>query len=812
MKRFAGALFAGLLTLIMVVPLWANGLGWDDLAGPRVTGPAPSQYDPAEFHQIMRKEQRLFTDPQFHQRPLRQYQRNYPRHFRVVDSWFDVFWDTPSFATSRTDGAALITFMFRDIAAFRPTGNRSMFSITDFMNVGLRRWQGSRQAYPVYGYWALQDFSARNKDLVQKHMTNVASFSFHQYFHAYRRNDHSRAFTFKRIIHFLDYYKLPVICLLPNTNETVLIYKVVIRDDGQAAMFYYRPSDDAFYRRANEQYMKNVIFVRMQQGQVIFFNNARYDNRSYRFYGGLDDVMIIDNMAQIYSEVAPMLRMSGVIADISGKGDPIRGGMALGTMIGTLFSPVSGDQKFGTIANVLMGNTPYSMTPSQVNNIPPPTSQTLQWPQEYPLGVKPSYIPQGQTGVNHGQWEQQYSQVDTYTPGQYGQDILFPKGNYPVPGSPNYPGGQLPPWVMQEKPGTFNLSAFFRFPWSNSQGGSYHDPRIGQNRDHALPPERFYPDKPGQYIPVNPGQQGPFKPPVCLPTPPVMPPYIPKPPVIYPPRPTLPIPPRPPIVIRPPKPPVIIPPRPPRPPVPPKPPKPPTKPPHWPSHCNREYPHRSTKGHLFSGKRAGTGPGKFKLIGECYDDEYYNRYGYDEDGYDREGYDPWGEDRRGYDRKGYDPWGYDRRGEDPKGHKCHSSRLNKIRALYHRAPLRFRQKYAIGKRSGKVVRRRDRRVIWEPRHGSTSSNNTSKGSNVTTSNGSRPHGNIDQSRPTKTNEKGHVIQYTPPGGKSTGAKAPTVTQTKTTVTKTTKTTVTTKSGQKVNVPIAGRKYRSYHRK
>ena len=738
MKRFAGALFAGLLTLALVIPLWASGLDWNDLAGPQVTGPVTSQYNPSEFDQILRQEQRLFTDQKYHQRPLRQHTRNYPRHFRVVDSWFDVFWDTPCFSTSKSDGAALITFMFRDIAAFRPTGSRSFFSITDFVNVGIRRWQGSRQAYPVNGYYALQDFSAKNKDLVSKNMTNVASFSFHQYFHASQRNDNSRAFTFKRIIHFIDYYKLPVICLLPNTNETVLIYKVVVRDDGQAAMFYYRPSDDAFYRRANEQWMKNVIFVRMQQGQVLFFNNARYDNRDIRFYGGLDDVLIIDNMAQIYSEVAPMLRMSGVIADITGKGDPIRGGMALGTIFGSLISGGSGDEKVGTIASVLLGQTPYTMAPSQVNNIPPPTSQTLQWPQEYPLGVQPEYIPKGQQGLDYNQYQQTYGQVDNYTPGQYGQDILFPNGNYPVPGNQNYPGGQLPPWVIQEKPGTFNLSAFFRFPWNNSTGGSYHDPRI-QQRDHALPPERFYPDGgSGMSISVGIGQSGticppigqwepPFKPPVFLPPQPQLPPYIPQPPVIYPPRPPILIPPKPPIIVNPPKPPVILPPkppviyppkpprppRPPKPPLPPKPPKPPKPPTTWPSHCNSQYPHRSTKGHLFSGKRTGTGPGKFKLIGECYDDEYYNRYGYDEDGYDRQGYDPWGEDRRGYDRKGYDPWGYDRRGEDPKGHKCHNSRLNKIRALYHGSPLKFRKKYAIGKNTGKVVRRRDRKVIWE---------------------------------------------------------------------------------------------------
>lgn len=230
---------------------------------------------------------------------------------------------------------------------------------------------------------------------------------------------------------------------------------------------------------------------------------------------------------------------------------------------------------------------------------------------------------------------------------------------------------------------------------------------------------------------------------------------------------------------------------------------------------------------MFTGKRAGTGPGKFKLIGECYDDQYYNRYGYDEDGYDRDGYDPWGEDRRGYDRKGYDPWGYDRRGEDPAGDKCHDTRLNKFRALYHGAPLKFRKKYAIGKRSGKIVRRKDRRVLWageaaigvsRPFRG-----NTDKGSTTVTYT-TREHGNIDKSRSYQTNDKGHVIQYTPPGGATGGQQGQ-----QTTVTPSApQQTQTNQSGQSsmftapaadpgvkgntVTAPLNQRKYRTYHRK
>ena len=620
-------------------------------------------------------------------------------------------------------------------------------------------------------------------------------------------------------------------------------------------MFYYRPRDDAFYRRANEKWMKNVIFVRMNQGRVRFFNNARYDNRSIRFYGGLDEVLIIDDVARIYREVAPMLHMSGFVADITGKGDPVRGGMALGTIVGTMFGSGDSTQKASTISSVLLGQTPATMTPSQVNKVPPPVSQTLEWPREYPIGIQDDFIPKGQTGMDYSQWENKYSQVDNYTPGQYGKETLFPNGQYPVPGSPQHPGGQLPPWVMDEKPRSFDLSAFFRFPWSNNKGGSHwHDPRIPP-RDHSLPPERIYPGQKG------PGQwQEPYKPPVYMPPPPQLPPHCPKPPVVLPPRPPIDIPPKPPIVIKPPtyrppkptytppkptyrpKPPTFRPPRPPkppkpptfRPPNPPKPPKPPepprpttpTKPtePPWPEHCNEEYPNKSTKGHLFTGKRSGSGPGKFKLIGECYDDEYYNRFGYDEDGYDREGYDPWGEDRRGYDRQGYDPWGYDRRGEDPFGEKCHSTRLNKIRALYHRSPLRFRKRYAIGKRTGTVVRRRNRRVVWKP------SDEEQRRRNRAASNrdkNPRPHGNIDKSRPSQTNEQGHVIQFTPAGGASSqdqenqqsqqSPQSPQSSQSSQSsqsqaIEQSQSTTVKNSSGQKINVPISRRKQRSYHRK
>jgi len=888
-------------------------LGWDDLSGvPASQNSQSGQYNDAEFDRILRQEQRLFTDKRFHQKPLRSYKRSYPRQFKVVDSWFDVYWDTPEFKTrTRSDGASLMAFMFRDIVTFQPRGGRTFFSINDFINTGIQRWKGSRRAYPVYGSYGLQDFSRKNKKLVQKHISNVAAFSFQQYFHAYQRNDHDSNFTFQRILHFLDYYKLPVICLLPNSRETVLVYKVVIRDDGQAAMYYYRPSDDAFYRKGNEKYMKNVIFVRKERGRVKFFNNARYDNRNMRFYGNLDDVLIIDNMAQIYQEVAPMLRLSGIIADVTGKGDPIRGGMFIGGVLGNIFAPgMSSNDKTANIANMFLGTAAGTMTPSQQVMVPPPTSQSLKWPDEYPSGMTDQYIDGTKGGLTYSQASQQH-----YQPGQYAGDSLFPDGNYPVAGSDNFPGGQLPPWVIQEKPQAFDLNGFFKLPYRGKDGYSSHDPRL-QVRDHALPPERYYPGKGGAYQSGQQHQSGqfndysqsgqfndynqsgqfndynqqhqsggqfndygqsgqssfgfsfdfnlPYKPPVYMGPPPPLPDYCPEPPVFYPPKPPFcpPIrppynPPKPPwnpppmptwcpppmpTFIPPPPPPSYPPPPPPPtfcppPPPPTYPPPPPTCPPPkptcppWPSHCDAEYPNLGTKGHAFVGKKTGTGPGKFKLIGECYDDRYYNRFGYDEDGYDRDGNDPWGEDRRGYDEKGYDPWGYDRRGGDPCGERCDDSRLNKYRAAYHSNPLQFREKYAIGKRSGTIKRRKDGKIMWSPDYdwtkdckdgncdnGNKDDKGSGKGKNW-------KHQNINKDKPYKTNETGQVIQYTAPGGKGNKkGHAYYQNQQKTNSNNGAQTSAvkngnpsapvitTSGSGGNVNVPIAQMQNRKYHRK
>ena len=49
-------------------------------------------------------------------------------------------------------------------------------------------------------------------------------------------------------------------------------------------------------------------------------------------------------------------------------------------------------------------------------------------------------------------------------------------------------------------------------------------------------------------------------------------------------------------------------------------------------------------------------------------DDFYNYYGYDEDGYDRYGYDEDGYDRDGYDEDGYDEDGYDEDGYNRYGY------------------------------------------------------------------------------------------------------------------------------------------------
>lgn len=56
---------------------------------------------------------------------------------------------------------------------------------------------------------------------------------------------------------------------------------------------------------------------------------------------------------------------------------------------------------------------------------------------------------------------------------------------------------------------------------------------------------------------------------------------------------------------------------------------------------------------------------------EGYDRQGYNRRGYDRAGYDRQGYNRRGYDRDGYNRGGYDTRGYDRSGYDHQGYTIH---------------------------------------------------------------------------------------------------------------------------------------------
>ena len=176
MRRKKERFLTGTITVLCMFLLFSGAAiaepGWDDLSGVPTTSSVShqsGQYNDAEFDRVLRMEQRLFTDQKYHQKPLRSYKRNYPSSFRVIDSWFDVYWDTPEFKTkSRSDGASLMAFMFRDIVSFQPNGGRSFFSINDFINIGLGRWGGSRRAYAVYGSYGLQDFSRKNKKLVQK--------------------------------------------------------------------------------------------------------------------------------------------------------------------------------------------------------------------------------------------------------------------------------------------------------------------------------------------------------------------------------------------------------------------------------------------------------------------------------------------------------------------------------------------------------------------------------------------------------------------------------------------------------------------
>ncbi len=510
-KMYGGAVAYGAavcvlcLSLFVCMGAWHRAsaqFGWEDIgvAEPGYDeGPQTQAYDDKQFDYVLRREQRYFTDPGFHrERPLRRayWRRGYPSWIEIYDSWFDVYWDTPAFRSrTNSDGTALITFMFRDAVSFpEPLARyRSLFDVQRFIDVALARWTTGRNiTYPVYGYWALMDFSKHNEKLVKKYLAGVAGFSFMQHFHARRLNGPSTVDTVRRILMFLTRYRLPVLALLPSRDETVLIYRAVRRADGVVAFFYYRPADDAFYRRANEYYWRNVIFAipfRDRYGRFVgvkFCDNARFSGGRFVWGSTRDDILIIDDLASVYREVAGMLRLSGIVAgfDLSSGADPTSSMVFFGNMMWNLTDPnLSGDERMASMMMNIFGAYggtggygPFRRTWGGYSYGGYPYGYgggygyggALQWPSGYPAPGGCRYGDFAKWGYDREQWRR-HRYDPWYTPGSIAPDVLKGAGVYDDFGGR---GG----W-------SFDLGSY-------GYGGGYG---WGGYPPHAPPPGRYYP-------------------------------------------------------------------------------------------------------------------------------------------------------------------------------------------------------------------------------------------------------------------------------------------------------------------------------
>lgn len=422
-RRVGSAHFSWLLPLLLLLlhlPVRAgNYAGFEDptyrgLMGQDGYQQRRSESD-AEFYEMIRREQEFFYNQEYHDRaPLRprytrggmespespywsrvtESRRRFSR-FEILDSYFDVYWDTPNY-TSNRESTPLITHLFRDAAIFpTPPGygrRKSGITADKFMQIAIDRWdRHSREAYPIHGYWSLQDFSKDNKDFVKNFMDKFAGVNFWGQYQADRDGGISYAQSFQLIEAYIRETRLPVICLF--NDKAVLVYKIVRRSDGDAAMFYWDPSDPVNMRLQNEIDAKRVIYVRQgydTRGQFIgvqFYRitgyrearfvlepcTGRYRQVSSGSRGTMHrlDVQPIVNMGDVYRRIAPWVKMGGYWAGLTGK-DGVSTTQKVQSWTNVLASGIlfadahergSDGEMFGHLLNGVFGSTSMSIGP-----------------------------------------------------------------------------------------------------------------------------------------------------------------------------------------------------------------------------------------------------------------------------------------------------------------------------------------------------------------------------------------------------------------------------------------------------------------
>ncbi|MBI4872810.1 MAG: hypothetical protein HY814_14735, partial [Candidatus Riflebacteria bacterium] len=110
-------------------------------------------YDDSEFARIMGQEFTDFHDGAKHRQPVLRRLVLPTGPYRFIEAPFDVFWDTVSFRSreSQSEGAALVTLMFKDAVRFVPNARATRFSMNRFIDTALSRCRGGSVVRPSKG-------------------------------------------------------------------------------------------------------------------------------------------------------------------------------------------------------------------------------------------------------------------------------------------------------------------------------------------------------------------------------------------------------------------------------------------------------------------------------------------------------------------------------------------------------------------------------------------------------------------------------------------------------------------------------------
>ncbi len=613
------------MALVMPVVSLAGGSIDDDPFGDLIQTQQATQYDDSVFQQVLQQEVTDFNDVSKHRKPVRDRIRPMPTRYRVIDSDFDVFWDTVSFRSreAQGEGAALVTVMFKDVARFDPRARNRRFSVRAFVGTALEGCGDSGGGRVTKGGG-----------------TSVSG--------GFAGFDTSVGARIEK-----DSYK--------SSSSLDLDLDVSIFNQGERQPWDERvgPGGGGYPGAYGDPSLRSPRRGRYVVGGYTglydfsrgnpklvrnFLTRAAQDTGYERLF---DHRYLARSQSAVYRQVKNLLRSSRmpVLTLMPGQRDAvliyriIERTDGLGAMLYWRPSDRVGDRVANEVERMnVIWAVPQSGGDLRFIDRAELKSRKFRFGNRATMLIIPNLCKVYGLFADYLAW----------------QDLGDP-GYRPTPGKgDNYPPdyGPLPPYDQG----------------GGDDWGYYPPPRRVPPR--RRPPRQDDGDRWGNIFElIWKGTTDQIR------TPPFNP---------YPPRPIFPL-----------DPPIWT-------------PLPPIGPP------PDDFQFRPPIPNPYVDKPVGTGRGGFVKIGFFFNEEGYNRYGFDVNGLDRDGFDPWGYNRQGYGRDGFDPWGYDRGGYDRRGFSLFNRARNFLDLVnqYHRNPYAFRMQFDV-KEDGTIVRIVDGTVVWD---------------------------------------------------------------------------------------------------